>query len=215
MQQTALYSKHLPARPPPYGDFSEKSICFCESRRTTKDGRFTACLRTLKNKKLVIKTNLYVANTNFFSDVHTAQWLTVFGKHIKFKFGRLYVVHKANSQTNSLHCALCELSYLIMLKLDHKANLWPIALYLFWPISSQLPTYTPCMFWSFLNSNSWNFKRYTGFHLHNDLLNIFLNWLIQFVQSICSSFLDFISLIYSLKQHPKPSSKLIYTEYTN
>lgn len=40
-----------PARPPPNGDFVEKSMCFCESNRTMNDGMLTTCLRTLKLKK--------------------------------------------------------------------------------------------------------------------------------------------------------------------
>jgi hypothetical protein len=37
-----------PARPPPKGLFSAKSMCFCESVRTMKDGTFTICLPTLQ-----------------------------------------------------------------------------------------------------------------------------------------------------------------------
>lgn len=37
-----------PGRPPPNGDFNEKSMCFCESKRTTNDGMLTTCLRTLE-----------------------------------------------------------------------------------------------------------------------------------------------------------------------
>lgn len=40
-----------PGRPPPYGEFSEKSMCFWESRRTMYDGTLTSCLRTLERKK--------------------------------------------------------------------------------------------------------------------------------------------------------------------
>ncbi len=36
-----------PGRPPPSGDVSAKSMCFCESRRTMKDGTLTICLPTL------------------------------------------------------------------------------------------------------------------------------------------------------------------------
>lgn len=38
---------NLPGRPPPYGDLREKSMCFWESRRTTKDGILTTCFLTL------------------------------------------------------------------------------------------------------------------------------------------------------------------------
>lgn len=40
-----------PGRPWPNGDFVEKSMCFCESKRTMNDGMFTTCLRTLSQKK--------------------------------------------------------------------------------------------------------------------------------------------------------------------
>lgn len=40
-----------PGRPCPNGDFVEKSMCFCESNRTTNDGMFTTCLRTLHEQK--------------------------------------------------------------------------------------------------------------------------------------------------------------------
>jgi len=36
-----------PGRPPPNGDVRAKSICFWESRRTTKDGTLTICFPTL------------------------------------------------------------------------------------------------------------------------------------------------------------------------
>lgn len=37
-----------PGRPPPYGEVRAKSMCFWESRRTTKEGTLTICLPTLK-----------------------------------------------------------------------------------------------------------------------------------------------------------------------
>ena len=38
-----------PGRPPPYGDVRAKSMCFWESRRTTKEGTLTICFPTLHN----------------------------------------------------------------------------------------------------------------------------------------------------------------------
>ena len=35
-----------PGRPPPYGEVTAKSMCFCESVRTMKDGMLTICLPT-------------------------------------------------------------------------------------------------------------------------------------------------------------------------
>jgi len=46
--KTDLYKDHIPARPPLYGEVRAKSMCFWESRRTTNEGMFTTCLRTLK-----------------------------------------------------------------------------------------------------------------------------------------------------------------------
>jgi hypothetical protein len=43
-----------PARPPPYGEVRAKSMCFCESRRTTNDGTFTICLPTLYRNESAI-----------------------------------------------------------------------------------------------------------------------------------------------------------------
>uniref|UniRef100_A0A7C8YBF2 Uncharacterized protein n=1 Tax=Opuntia streptacantha TaxID=393608 RepID=A0A7C8YBF2_OPUST len=37
----------LPGRPPPKGLVREKSMCFCESTLTMKEGTFTTCLPTL------------------------------------------------------------------------------------------------------------------------------------------------------------------------
>ena len=37
-----------PARPPPRGEVRAKSMCFWESRRTTKEGTSTICLPTLE-----------------------------------------------------------------------------------------------------------------------------------------------------------------------
>lgn len=37
-----------PGRPPPYGEVRAKSMCFWESRRTTKEGTLTICFPTLK-----------------------------------------------------------------------------------------------------------------------------------------------------------------------
>lgn len=39
-----------PGRPPPYGEVSAKSMCFCESRRTTNDGTLTICFPTLQGR---------------------------------------------------------------------------------------------------------------------------------------------------------------------
>jgi hypothetical protein len=36
-----------PGRPPPYGEVRAKSMCFCESRRTTKEGTLTIWRPTL------------------------------------------------------------------------------------------------------------------------------------------------------------------------
>merc|ERR1712099_29041 len=42
----AFFLLTRPARPPPKGDFKLKSMCFWLSKRTTKEGTFTTCLRT-------------------------------------------------------------------------------------------------------------------------------------------------------------------------
>ena len=46
----AFFLLTRPGRPPPNGEFSAKSICFWESRRTTKDGTLTICFPTLKKR---------------------------------------------------------------------------------------------------------------------------------------------------------------------
>lgn len=67
-----------PGRPPPNGDFNEKSMCFWESKRTTNDGILTTCLRTLEvnNKQryriLQFQGKLKIDSPNVtLSDQHT------------------------------------------------------------------------------------------------------------------------------------------------
>ena len=43
----AFFLRTRPGLPPPNGLVSAKSMCFCESRRTMKDGTLTICLPTL------------------------------------------------------------------------------------------------------------------------------------------------------------------------
>ena len=43
----AFFRLTRPGRPPPNGEESAKSMCFWESRRTTKDGTLTICFPTL------------------------------------------------------------------------------------------------------------------------------------------------------------------------
>ena len=47
LSMSALDFRFLrPGRPPPYGEVTAKSMCFCESTRTMKEGMLTICLPT-------------------------------------------------------------------------------------------------------------------------------------------------------------------------
>ena len=86
----ACFRLTRPGRPPPYGDFVEKSICFCESSRTMNDGTFTTCLRTLqlfiiflKNsyKHTVVTKKLVSENGNSESLKYTQIFFEVLDHH--------------------------------------------------------------------------------------------------------------------------------------
>ncbi len=64
----AFFLRTRPGLPPPNGDVSAKSMCFCESRRTMKEGTLTICFPTLIS--FIISTLTTTITTTELLDTH-------------------------------------------------------------------------------------------------------------------------------------------------